>query len=48
MDQFFAAWFFFFFLIYIKFPMFLKKNNEPHRSSISELTVSERCVDLNV
>ena len=25
-----------------------EKNNEPDRSSISEFTVSERCVDLNV
>ena len=25
-----------------------EKINEPHRSSISELTVSKRCVDLNV
>ena len=44
--QFFAD-FFCLFWIYIKFPMFWK-NNEPHRSSISELTVSKRCVDLNV
>ena len=25
-----------------------EKNNEPHRSSISEVIVSERCADLNV
>ena len=43
--KFFAA-FFCIFGIYIKFPMFWKKN-EPHSSSISEVIDSERCACLN-
>ena len=40
--------FFLIFGVYMKFPMFLKKiKNEPHRSSISEVTNSEGCAYLN-
>ena len=33
--------------MYNKFPMFGKKKNEPHSSSISEVLDSEKCACLN-